>query len=310
MNRSGTALVMRSTGHLYTLRDMTAGTVFEAGLRGKLRLSGVRTTNPIAVGDIVDYEAEGDDMPVITVIQPRRNYIIRRASNLSKESHILAANLDMAILVATLFSPETKPEFADRFLVTCEAYGIPVVIALNKADLLAEYEGAADEFHRIYESAGYRVIEVSGITGEGIPALKESVRGKTTLIAGNSGVGKSTLIGAIEPSADAKVADISHYHHKGRHTTTFAAMYPLAEGGYIIDTPGIKGFGLIDIDPRELQHFFPEMMALAPECGYYNCTHTHEPDCAVREALEEGRISESRYISYLKMLEDDEKHRK
>lgn len=301
---------MHSTGSAYTVRDRADGTVVDSRIRGKLRLRGARSTNPVAVGDAVDYELESDGTGVITAIHPRANYIIRRSSNLSKESHILAANVDQAVLVVTLFHPETRFEFIDRFLVTCEAYKIPAVIILNKSDMLGGFPEAVEEFRHVYKLAGYPVLEVSGLTGYNVAALKELLGDKTTLFSGNSGVGKSTLIKCLDPSADVRIAEISGYHHKGRHTTTFSRMYPLPFGGYIIDTPGIKGFGLIDIRPEELYRYFPEMLKYAAGCQYYNCTHTHEPECAVKAALAAGGIAESRYVSYLKILEEDEKYRK
>jgi ribosome biogenesis GTPase len=266
----------------------------------------------VVVGDRVECSVEPGGEVWIETVLPRDNYIIRRSSNLSRESHIIAANLDQALVVATLFSPVTAPEFIDRFLVTCEAYRIPAAIELNKTDLArAEgYDEALHHFESVYRGAGYRVIPTSAVTGEGIEGLRGFLRGRTTLVSGNSGVGKSTLIGAVSPGLDIRVGEISRAHGKGMHTTTFSQMYPLANGGDIIDTPGIKGFGLVDIGGEELYHFFPEMMRAAPDCAYYNCTHTHEPGCAVIRAVESGGISEDRYISYLKMLEEDGKYRK
>jgi ribosome biogenesis GTPase len=304
---------MRSTGSWYEVRGGDDGEVFKARVRGKLRLAGSRSTNPVVVGDRVECTLDENDQVWIERVLPRDNYIIRRSSNLSHESHIIAANLDRALVVATLFEPATALEFIDRFLVTCEAYGIPATIVLNKIDLVnASEEGreAARRFTEIYEGAGYRVMPVSATTGEGAEALREYLAGRTTLVSGNSGVGKSTLIKAVSPGLDIRIGEISRAHGKGMHTTTFSQMYPLAGGGYIIDTPGIKGFGLIDIGGEELYHYFPEMMRVAPACQYYNCTHTHEPGCAVVRAVESGGISEERYISYLKMLEEDEKYRK
>ncbi len=301
---------MRSTGSAYTVRDSGTGEAVDSRIRGKLRLRGMRTTNPVAVGDVVDYEVGEDGQGVITAIHPRTNYIIRRASNLSKESHVLAANIDRAALVTTLFNPEVKLEFIDRFLVTCEAYRIPATIVLNKTDLDRDYPEQVAAFRHIYGLAGYDVLEVSALTGENIDRLADLLHGRTTLFSGNSGVGKSTLIRALDPAADVKISEISDYHNKGRHTTTYARMYPLPGGGYIIDTPGIKGFGLIDIDPGELHRYFPEMMKYSSECQYYNCTHTHEPGCAVLAAVDAGGIAESRYVSYLKALEEDGKYRK
>jgi ribosome biogenesis GTPase len=352
MNERFTATVTRSTGSWYEVRDAD-GRLFRARVRGRLRLSGSRSTNPVVVGDRVECTVDEAGEVWIEEIAPRRNYIIRRSSNLSRESHIIAANLDQAIVVATLFSPATAPEFIDRFLATCEAYRIPATVVLNKIDL-ARAEGfdeAARCFVATYEGAGYPVMQVSALTGEGIEALRELLQGRTTLVSGNSGVGKSTLIKAVSPGLDIRIGEISHAHGKGMHTTTFSQMYPLEGGegrqgcgvaeneekseyraelctagmelapsesaippvqptGYIIDTPGIKGFGLVDIDSGELYHYFPDLMRVAPGCQYYNCTHVHEPGCAVIRAVEEGEISEGRYISYLKMLQEDEKYRK
>lgn len=303
-----TGIVIRATGSWYEVLT-GAGERVRCRIRGRIRLDGRRSTNPVVVGDRVAVERDEEGIGAICSISPRRNYIIRRASNLSRESHIIAANVDRALLVATLFSPTTAPEFIDRFLVTCEAYRVPVTILLAKFDLAREEPEAVAGFKAIYESAGYPVIEVSTLTGEGLAQVRELLRGRTTLLAGNSGVGKSTLAGAVEPGLDIRTGSISESHHKGRHTTTFSAMYPLTGGGFLIDTPGIKGFGLIDIGDRELWHYFPEMMQRAPGCRFYNCTHVHEPGCAVREAVEAGQIALSRYESYLKMLDEDEKYR-
>ena len=269
----------------------------------------MRSTNPVVVGDRVIVEPDGDNSAIVEIL-PRRNYVIRRASNLSKESHIIAANLDRALLLVTLHSPTTPREFVDRFLVTCEAYKVPVVIVIGKADTLTEeWAAEAEEFTAIYEDAGYQVMRLSSNTGEGVDAIRAMLRDHTTLVAGNSGVGKSTLIGSIDPTLDIRTGEISDSHQQGKHTTTFSTMYPL-EGGYIIDTPGIKGFGLIDIDDKELCRYFPEMMRIAPNCRFYNCTHTHEPGCAVTEAVKEGLVAWSRYESYLKILDEDDKYRK
>ena len=301
MDRKFTATVVRATGSWYdVLHD---GETVRCRIRGRLRLKGVRSTNPVVVGEA----DEGGDY-VIADILPRRNYVIRRASNLSKESHIIAANVDQALLMASLRSPETPTEFVDRFLVTCEAYKVPVTILLSKLDL--QDAEAVAEFRAVYEGAGYRVLEVSVREGRGVEEVRELLAGRTTLVSGHSGVGKSTLIQAIDPSLDIRTGEISESHHKGRHTTTFSTMYPLAGGGAVIDTPGIKGFGLIDIDEAELWHYFPEMMRVAPACRFYNCTHTHEPGCAVTEAVKAGEIAWPRYESYLKIRDEDEKYRK
>ena len=306
MDRKFTATVVRATGSWYdVLHD---GETVRCRIRGRLRLKGVRSTNPVVVGDEVACEADEGGDYVIADILPRRNYVIRRASNLSKESHIIAANVDQALLMASLRSPETPTEFVDRFLVTCEAYKVPVTILLSKLDL--QDAEAVAEFRAVYEGAGYRVLEVSVREGRGVEEVRELLAGRTTLVSGNSGVGLSTLSRAIDPSLDIGTGDISESHHKGRHTTTFSTMYPLAGGGAVIDTPGIKGFGLIDIDEAELWHYFPEMMRVAPACRFYNCTHTHEPGCAVTEAVKAGEIAWPRYESYLKIRDEDEKYRK
>ncbi|MBR7182439.1 MAG: ribosome small subunit-dependent GTPase A [Alistipes sp.] len=300
-------LVVRATGSWYEV--LCGSERIKCRIRGKLRLKGVRSTNPVVVGDIVRCESDGGEEWLIFDIVPRRNYIIRRASNLSKESHIIAANIDQAMIVVTLKEPVTALEFVDRFLVTCEAYKVPAVILLAKIDLLENSE-EIDAFHSIYNSAGYRVIDISATQGVGVDCVKELLKDKVTLVSGNSGVGKSTLVSTIDPTLDIRTGEISESFHKGKHTTTFSTIYPLEEGGYIIDTPGIKGFGLIDIDDKELWHYFPEMIASAGECRFYNCTHTHEPGCAVCEAVKDGKIAFSRYESYLKILDEDDKYRK
>lgn len=301
-----TGIVVRATGSWYEV--LSGGERLQCRIRGKLRLKGVRSTNPVVVGDEVRCLTDEQGSHVIIDITPRRNYVIRRASNLSRESHIIAANIDQALLLVTLRYPETPFEFVDRFLVTCEAYKIPVVIILAKSDLQEAEE--VDFFRSIYENIGYRVLEVSSTTGEGVEAVHDLLVGRTTLLSGNSGVGKSTLVQRIDPTLDIRTAELSDNHQKGRHTTTFSTMYPLAEGGALIDTPGIKGFGLIDIKEEELWHYFPEMMHFGRACRFYNCTHTHEPGCAVIEALERGEISDLRYESYLKIMDDDDKYRK
>lgn len=301
-------LVIQATGSWY--RVVCGDESLSCRIRGKLRLKGVRSTNPVVVGDIVCLESDSSGEWVIYDIVPRRNYIIRRASNLSKESHIIAANIDQALIVVTLTQPQTALEFVDRFLITCEAYKVPVTILLAKIDLLESNPEAISEFHAIYQSAGYRIIDISATEGIGVDEVKAILKGKTTLVSGNSGVGKSTLIGKIDPALEIRTGEISESFHKGKHTTTFSTMYPLGEGGYIIDTPGIKGFGLIEIEDKELWHYFPEMIATAGSCRFYNCTHTHEPGCAVVEAVKDDQIAYSRYESYLKILDDDDKYRK
>ena len=300
-------IVISSTGSWYEVAT-ERGTI-NCRIRGRLRLKGIRSTNPVVVGDRVMVEPDGDSSAIVEIL-PRHNYVIRRASNLSKESHIIAANVDRALLLVTLHSPTTPREFVDRFLVTCEAYKVPVTIVIGKADtLVEEYAVEAEQFEAIYRDAGYDIIRLSSTTGQGIDKIRAMLKEHTTLVAGNSGVGKSTLVSTIEPKLDIRTGEISESHHKGKHTTTFSTMYPI-EGGYIIDTPGIKGFGLIDIESRELCRYFPEMMRLSPNCRFYNCTHTHEPGCAVVEAVEEGTVAMSRYESYLKILDEDDKYRK
>ena len=298
---------MRATGSWYEV--LHENEVLRCRMRGKLRLRGVRSTNPVVVGDTVHCECGEDGEWVIVDIAPRHNYIIRRASNLSKESHIIASNIDRAMLVVTLVEPVTAVEFIDRFLVTCEAYKVPVTILLAKIDLLRETPEMVEQFHRVYEGAGYEVVDISATEGIGVERVKAMLEGKTTLLSGNSGVGKSTLIGAIDPTIDIRTGEISDSFHKGKHTTTFSTMYRVADG-FIIDTPGVKGFGLIDIDDKELWHYFPEMISRAGECKFFNCTHTHEPHCAVIEAVKREEIAFSRYESYLKILDEDDKYRK
>ena len=300
-------IVIESTGSWYKV-DID-GQIHDCRTRGRLRLKGFRSTSPVVVGDRVEVEFTEAGEGMITSIDTRTNYIIRKASNLSKESHIIAANVDAAAIVATLAAPVTAPEFIDRFLVTCEAYKVPAVIILNKIDVARNHPEELAAFRDIYTKAGYRIIECSALTGEGVEEVVELLRGKTTLLSGNSGVGKSTLVNAIEPNALAKTGEISEAHLQGKHTTTFSHVYPLSFGGRIIDTPGIRGFGLIDIKPEELYHYFPEIMAYSKGCKFYNCTHTHEPHCAVTEAVADGLISMSRYESYLKILDDDGKYR-
>lgn len=289
--------------------------LFPAVLRGKIRLKGSSATNPVAVGDRVVYEC-GPGVPtlenpaVILSVEERRNYVIRKSANLSRQAHVIAANVDKAFIVATLDFPEVKLPFLDRILVTCEVYNVHPVIVMNKTDifrtLCAEQLAA---FHRIYEGAGYRVLDVSALTGDGIGELRKECMDSVSLFSGVSGVGKSSLIKALDPSIDLKIGEISEAHLQGKHTTTFYEMYPLSGGGYIIDTPGIRGFGLVDIRPEEIALYFPEMLALSGECRFAPCTHTHEPGCAVKAAVEDGRISTERYSSYLGMLEEGEKYR-
>ena len=312
--RKGTATVVKHTGSHYLLSELPRWELFPAVIRGRIRLMGSGNTNPVAVGDIVDYsidEEASEAMGTIDAIHPRRNYIIRRSANLSRESHIIAANIDRVFLIVTMAFPEVKRAFVDRFLVTCEAYGVPVTIVINKRDLYdSELEELSAAFRDIYEAAGYEILEVSAITGEGVDALRERLKGKVSLFSGTSGVGKSSLIKAMDPSLDyIRTAEISQAHLQGRHTTTFYEMYPLATGGFIIDSPGIRGFGLVDFKKEELSTYFPEMLKVMDDCRFKPCTHTHEPGCAVKAAVDEGTISPDRYYSYLGMLEEENKYR-
>lgn len=299
-------LVIKNTGSWVTVR-LDDGTTVNCKMRGVLRLKGLRCTNPVAVGDIVQVEDKGGDAPVVGAIEPRRNYIIRRASNLSKEFQIIAANLDQAVLVATLTNPETSTTFIDRFLATAEAYQVPAVLAFNKIDLLDtdEWRGQLDTLKALYESIGYPVVTMSAATGEGADALRNQLAGKMSLLSGNSGVGKSSIINLLVPEAHVKVGDVSQTHHKGMHTTTFSELLDLPGGGAIIDTPGVKAFGTIDFERAEVAHYFPEIFRISDNCRFNNCTHTHEPGCAVLDAVEKGDIAMSRFTSYLSILDED-----
>lgn len=285
----------------------STGALVPCKVKGNFRIKGIRTTNPVAVGDEVTVSDPGKDgVAFITAIAPRRNYIIRRASNLSKEAHIIAANIDQALLVVTLAHPTTSTTFVDRFLASAEAYGIPVVIAVNKTDLLTDEDDIEylNAFVYLYESIGYKVVKISAKTKDGLETLIDALKDKITLLSGNSGVGKSTIINDLIPGLDLKTAQISEAHDQGIHTTTFSELFKLPGGGSIIDTPGIRGFGTVDFEKAEVAHYFPELFEESANCKFYNCTHTHEPGCAVRRAVEENRIAQSRYSSYLSILED------
>jgi len=300
-------IVIKSTGSRYRVLD-ESGNIHECVLRGRFRVSGVRTTNPVAVGDRVTFDPAES---LITAISPRRNYIIRKASNLSRESQVIAANIDQALLLVTVRMPATPVEFIDRFLATAEAYRIPVILVINKTDLYGDEEmEQALRIKTVYEEIGYRVVLISATADKDLGELEELLRNRTTLLSGNSGVGKSTLLNRLNPSLSLRTASISDYHEQGRHITTFPEMHPLPDGGYVIDTPGIRGFGVIDFDRREIYHFFPEIFRIARGCRFHNCLHLDEPGCAVREAVAGNRIELWRYKSYLSMLlEDNEKYR-
>jgi ribosome biogenesis GTPase len=305
-------LVIRSTGSWYSVKSEEKS-IIECRIKGKLRLKGVRSTNPIAVGDRVEYEIHHDETTkegmsgIITAIEPRTNYIIRKSSNLSKESQIIAANIDQAFLVITVNYPVTLTGFIDRYLVSAEAYRIPASLIINKLDLYndTDYE-KLEEILQTYESIGYRCYQISALKNFNLESLKEDIKGKINLFSGLSGVGKSSLLNRLEPSLNLRTEEISDYHLQGKHTTTFAEMFELKEGGFLIDTPGIRGFGVIDMAKEEISHYFPEMFNLLKECRYFNCTHTHEPGCAVKQAVQEGIVPVSRYESYLSLMEEED----
>lgn len=300
-------LVIRNTGSHYVVAPDDGSAEINCKIKGNFRIKGIRTTNPVAVGDRVTVgDPAPDGTAYITAIAPRRNYIIRRASNLSKEAHIIAANVDRAMLVATLAHPTTSTNFIDRFLATASAYDVPAILVINKTDLLTEPEDREllDAVVYLYSSIGYEVATVSAKTGEGMDRLRELLRDKITLVSGNSGVGKTTLINELIPGLDLRTAEISAVHDQGMHTTTFSELFRLPGGGAIIDTPGVRGFGTIDFDKYEVAHYFPELFEESKHCRFGNCTHTHEPGCAVLRAIDEGRIAQSRYASYLSILDD------
>ena len=309
-------LVIKTTGSWYTVEDENGENV-ECKVKGNFRIKGIKSTNPVAVGDRVIFTVQKElksptDLSAgwITGIEDRKNYIVRRSPNLSKQSHIIAANIDQAVLVATISWPVTTTTFIDRYLASAEAYRIPVLIAFNKTDLYTEEESARmQELIAIYSKIGYSCLATSVKNNQGIEDLKNELKGKTNVINGHSGVGKSTLINLIQPGLNLKTSGISKMHKTGKHTTAFSAMYKLTFGGYIIDTPGIKGFGMLDMEAWEISHYFPEIFKISKKCQYSNCSHTHEPGCAVKEAVETGEVAQSRFISYLGLLEGEDKYR-
>ncbi len=301
--------VIKNTGFWYTVLTDN-GREVDSKVKGNFRLKGIRSTNPVAVGDRVEISINAEGQALITAIGDRKNYIVRRSTNLSKQSHIIAANVDQAFLVVTVAHPETATTFIDRFLASAEAYSVPVVLVFNKTDLLsADERRYQDMMVRLYETVGYECRQVSAATGEGTDALRSLLDGRVTLLSGNSGVGKSTLLNLLIPGAGARVADISDAHDTGMHTTTFSEMMALPDGGWIIDTPGIKGFGSFDMEPEEIGSYFKEIFRFSADCRFNNCTHTHEPGCAVRQAVDDHYIAESRYRSYLSMMQDKDENK-
>jgi ribosome biogenesis GTPase len=302
-------LVIKNTGSWYTVYT-DDGQLIDSKIKGNFRLKGIRSTNPVAVGDFVEITCNQEGTAFITAIDDRRNYIIRKSSNLSKQSHIIAANVDQAFLVVTVNYPETSTKFIDRFLASAEAYRVPVVLVFNKCDLLS-----AEELHyqkmmmQLYDTIGYQCVSVSAIEGTGLDALHDLMKGKITLLSGHSGVGKSTLINSLLPGVNLRTSEISDAHNTGMHTTTFSEMLKLPDGGWLIDTPGIKGFGTFDMEREELSSYFREIFHFSKDCRFSNCTHTHEPGCAVLKALENHYIAQSRYESYLSMLDDKDENK-
>lgn len=309
-------LVIKSTGSWYTVED-TDGNHFDCKIKGKFRIKGIKNTNPVTVGDRVEFkitpvsaDEKNAKVGLITSIHERKNYIIRRSINLSKQAHIIAANIDQAVLVITLNYPVTTTTFIDRFLASAEAYRIPVLMVFNKTDRYNQEQlQQLSELITLYESIGYHCLRTSAKNGEGIEELKNALKNKTNVINGHSGVGKSTLINFIQPGLNLKTKEISDSHKTGKHTTTYSELYKLNFGGYIIDTPGIKAFGMLEMEAWEISHYFVEIFRISENCQYNNCSHTHEPGCAVKNAVEKGEIAASRFSSYLGLLESDEKYR-
>lgn len=310
------AVVVKQAGSHYSLSCLPEWNPFQAVLRGKMRLAVEESTNPVAVGDLVEYVIKrgnifsNDDECIITKVLPRKNCIVRKASNLSKQSQVIAANIDMAFLVFTVAYPEVKRQFIDRFLVSSEAYGVPVTLIINKLDLYGDDElEIVEKYRRIYGSIGYDVMAISAKNIETATILREKCKNKVVLFSGQSGVGKSSIIMSIDPELKLKIQEISVSHEQGKHTTTFYQMHPIASGGFVIDSPGVRGFGLFDFSHEELSNYFPEMLKVESNCKFVPCTHTHEPGCAVKEGVLKGTISMERYESYLGMLKENKKYR-
>ncbi|MCK4662942.1 MAG: ribosome small subunit-dependent GTPase A [Bacteroidales bacterium] len=306
-------LIIKTTGSWHTVKEEN-GEIYDCKIRGKFRIKGIKTTNPIAVGDYVEFDIISNEKTgVITNIIGRKNYLIRKSVNLSKQGHIIAANIDTVFLIVTLKDPETTTLFIDRFLISAEAYRIPVIIVFNKIDIYDEHLlSQMKELINIYSDIGYKCYKISATQNINIDNLKDAMKGKVNVISGHSGVGKSTIINSLDKNLNLKIAKISDYHKKGKHTTAYSELFEFEFGGYVVDTPGIKAFGIIDMYKEEIFHFFPEIFKISKNCKYYNCTHTHEPECAVKKSVEDGIISSSRYINYLKILDEDwdEKYRK
>ncbi len=309
-------LVIKSTGSWYTVEDESTGEFYECKIKGNFRLKDIKSTNPVAVGDRVEFsvderaETQKEKVGLISSISERKNYIIRRSPNLSKQSHIIAANIDQAVLVVTLNYPVTTTTFIDRYLASAEAYRVPVLIVFNKIDRYNKLQlEELKSLQTLYEEIGYACLNTSAKKNIGIEELKKALQNKTNVINGHSGVGKSTLINLLEPGLNIKTNEISDYHKTGKHTTTYSALYKLNFGGYIIDTPGIKGFGMLEMKSWEISHYFPEIFKISEKCQYNNCSHTHEPGCAVKVALQNNKIATSRFISYLGLMESDDKYR-
>lgn len=300
-------LIIKSTGSWYQVMDTGTKTVFEARIRGKFKLVKSRLTNPLAVGDLVEFQLEQDDIAWITKIEPRKNYLIRKSVNLSKEAHIIASNIDLACFIFTLKHPETSLGFLDRFLACCEAYNIIPLLLFNKMDMLdGEETDMVKDIVSVYENIGYQTLEISSYSKFNLPVLQERIQNKTSVFFGHSGSGKSTLVNALQPDLNLKTGAISETHRKGKHTTTFAQMYFWDFGGAVIDTPGVREFAMIDVEKEEIQHYFPEIFATGRDCRFHNCMHINEPKCAVLDGLEAGTIEESRYVTYLKLMEEAE----